>query len=275
MIAAELVNLRLVASLHLSDRTLRYASTNAVVSDSIRSLRMTAVPGLGNLATDLVGRKSGHCRTWGCNCVRTPKRTNRISIQAFRSERPANSHTEASNGSSRLLNNRRAANRPQQQAERPPRLDRQDEPTANSSRPSLIKRAPGRLLQRGNSSRQLPDADKQTQQLPERQQVSDKQKDSDRKQACRASVLRHPQQSASSHQHHAKSSGKRFSQAAGKLSQKDWQVTLILTLLFSKRCQPASMNLSEQKDCLCRLPQIGLQWTCKTASLMKRSGRNC
>lgn len=237
---------------------------------------MTAVPGLGNLATDLVGRKSfaGHCRTWGCNCLRTSKRTNRISIQAFRSERPANSHTEVSNGSSRLLNNRRAANRPQQ-AERPPRLDHQDEPIANSSRPSLIKRAPGRLLQRGNSSRQLPDTDKQTQQLPERQQVSDKQKDSDRKHASRASVLHHPQQSASSHQHNAKSSGKRFSQAAGKLSQKDWQVTLILTLLFSKRCQPASMNHFEQPDCLYRLPQIGLQWTCKTASLMKRSGRSC
>ena len=231
MIAAELVNLRLVASLHLSDRTLRYANTNAVVSDSIRSLRMSAVPGLGNLATDLVGRKSfaGHCtscRTSGCNGLRTPKRTNRISVQAFRSERPANSHTEVSNGSSRLLNNRRAATRPQQQAERPPRLDRQDEPIANSSRPSLIKRAPGRLLQRGNSSRQLPDTDKQTQQLPERQQVSDKQKDSDRKQVSRVSVLRQPQQSASSHQHNAKSNGKRFSQAAGKLSQKDWQVTV-------------------------------------------------
>lgn len=197
---------------------------------------MTAVPGYENLVANSAGRKvfAGPGRKWGCSCLKTRSRVSQFRSQAFRSNRSTGTRADATKGTSRLRNGRHLTSQP-----RNPTLHelagqaRQHDPPPTPPRGSLIKRAPGGLLQRRDSDRHTAKQRQQAveiQQASEKQQTVDTQRVSERQQASTPSVSPRPQQADTPEQHDARAGTKRmYSQAAGRLSPKDWQVCTVIS----------------------------------------------
>lgn len=201
---------------------------------------MTGVLTCHSSTADLVGRKTfaGPGRKWGCICVHKRQRLEYHTSQAFSTEPSTKSPPEPQRTPSRLLKTRRPVSQPREQQGKA--QWRQKEHAPESAKPLLNNRAPGRLLQRSGTSKDLAEFDKQRQQVRDTQQALDRQQASGRHDSMSRQRSSDPQQ-ASEKQHSnsestlskqarrpdqqtAKPSGKRYSQAAGKLSRKDWQV---------------------------------------------------
>lgn len=238
---------------------------------------MTRVQGCNTSAADLGCRDAlvGPSRRLGCKCLKKRRRAGCLSSQAFRANRPTEFSPEAPKGASRLLKSRRAGSLPVEQAEKAYLRARQRDRVADHAQQSPTKRAPGRLLQRNNADREPAEVDKQRQQARDRQQALDKEQDSDQnllvsrqrasnrqkvpdtQQSSSTSVSLHLQETQSSDQQNAKPPGKRYSQAAGKLSRKDWQVTVSASVL---RIAISSTAFGFSTDIVLLLEQVTTEW---------------